>query len=90
MCGLWSSLQYCEGQSPHSATSPQCKLPSEILTELLLQAVKGVGGVKTGNYTFTNPYDARVGVLLCPDVDWHVDKFQASFFIGVLFFTVFY
>lgn len=41
-----------------------------------------MGGVTTGNYTFTDPYDPRVGVLLCPDVDWHVDKFQGSFFIN--------
>jgi len=47
-----------------------------------------MGGVTTGNYTFTDPYDPRVGVLLCPDVDWHIDKFQGSFFINVFLFTV--
>lgn len=48
-----------------------------------------VGGVTTGSYTFTDPYDPRVGVLLCPDLDWHVGKFQAAFFVNVFLLTVY-
>lgn len=59
-----------------------------IIIDIILQAVQTLGGVVTGNYTFTDPYDERVGILLCPDIDWHVDKFQASFFIQVYFFTM--
>jgi hypothetical protein len=48
------------------------------------QAVQDKGGIVTGNYNFIDPYDARVGVLLCPDIDWHcVDKYQSSFFVNV-------
>lgn len=42
-----------------------------------------VGGVTTESYAFTDPYDPRIGVLLCPDLDWHVGQFQAAFFVNV-------
>jgi hypothetical protein len=59
-----------------------------MIIDLVWQAVQSMGGVTTGIHTFTDPYDPRVGVLLCPDVDWHIDKFQGSFFINVFLFTV--
>jgi hypothetical protein len=50
--------------------------------------MQDVGGVNTGSYTFTDPYDPRIGVLLCPDLDWHVGEFQAAFFVHVFPSTV--
>jgi len=45
-----------------------------------------VGGVATGEYTFfLDPYDPRVGVLVWPDIDHHIDRFDAGFFVQVTF-----
>ncbi len=44
-----------------------------------------MGGVVTGEYTFLDPYDPRVGVLVCPDIDHHIDRFNAGFFVQVTF-----
>jgi len=44
-----------------------------------------VGGVVTGEYTFLDPYDPRVGVLVCPDIDHHIHRFDAGFFVQVTF-----
>jgi hypothetical protein len=44
-----------------------------------------VGGVVTGEYTFFDPYDPRVGILVCPDKDHHIDRFDAGFFVQVTF-----
>ena len=42
------------------------------------------GGVRTGSFAFTDPYDLRTGVLVCPDIDIHVDLFQAAFLVEVI------
>jgi len=46
------------------------------------------GGVKTDNFNFTDPYDPRTGVLVCPDIDLHLGLYQASFLVGVLIIFV--
>ena len=46
------------------------------------------GGVKTDNFNFTDPYDPRTGVLVCPDIALHLDLYQASFLVGVLIIFV--
>jgi hypothetical protein len=50
-----------------------------MIIDLVWQAVQSTGGVTTGNYTFTDPYDPRVGVLLCPDVDGTLISFKVPF-----------
>jgi hypothetical protein len=32
-----------------------------------------------GEYKVTDPYDPRVGVLVGPDLDIHIDNFEAGF-----------
>jgi hypothetical protein len=32
-----------------------------------------MGGVVTGSFTFLDPYDDRVGVLVAPDIDHHIE-----------------
>ena len=44
-----------------------------------------MGGVVTGSFTFLDPYDHRVGVLVAPDIDHHIDRFEAGFFVNVTF-----
>ena len=44
-----------------------------------------MGGVVTGSFTFLDPYDDRVGVLVAPDIDHHIDRFEAGFFVNVTF-----
>jgi hypothetical protein len=53
-----------------------------------LQALQSVGGVKTGSYSYIDPYDPRTGVLLCPDLDLHIDLFQSAFYIEAITFSV--
>ena len=44
-----------------------------------------MGGVVTGIHTFRDPFDHRVGILVCPDIDHHIDRFEAGFFVNVIF-----
>ena len=51
-----------------------------------MQALQSVGGVKTGIYSYVDPFDPRTGILLCPDLDLHVNLFESAFYIEVITF----
>jgi len=55
---------------------------SHLIPQHLLSAVQSMGGVVTGKQTFLDPYDEHVGVLVAPDIDHHIDRFEAGFFVN--------
>ena len=63
-------------------------MPHYASTLTLTEAREAIGGVQTGAFTFIDPFDLRVGVLLCPDIEIHVDRFQGSFLVSVLFLPI--
>ena len=68
-----------------TGTLPMCCIASHLIPVRLFQAKFADGGVKTGQHTFQDPYDLRVGVLLSPDLDFCIDQFWSSFIVSVLF-----
>ena len=63
-------------------------MPHFASTLTLTEARQATGGVQTGAFTFVDPFDPNVGVLLFPDIGMHVDQFQGSFLVSVLFLPI--